>query len=152
VPLEESVGALKRFQDEGKIRHIGLSEVTIDQLAAAQKVAPIVSVQNEYNVLKRQYEALVDYCTEHKVVFIPWFPLGGLDGGAQKVAAMLEEFADKYQATPQQIALAWLLKRSPMMLPIPGTLSIEHLETNLRATTIELSEGDYRQLTDGPED
>lgn len=146
VPIEESVSELKKFQDEGKIRHIGLSEVTIEQPRRAQKVAPVVSVQNHYNVLVRDHEALVDYCTEHGIVFIPWFPLGGLSDGALEVEIKLMDIAKKYNATPQQIALAWLLKRSPMMLPIPGTLSLEHLEQNLRAATIELSEVDYAQL------
>jgi pyridoxine 4-dehydrogenase len=147
VPLEDSVGALKTFQEEGRIRHIGLSEVTLEQLQAARKVATIVSVQNEYNVLKRQHELLVDYCTEHKIVFIPWFPLGGLAGGAEEVSARLAELAQKYGVSSQQLAVAWLLKRSSIMAPIPGTLSPEHLEANLQAATIELSEEDYDQLT-----
>jgi pyridoxine 4-dehydrogenase len=148
VPLEESVSALRQFQSEGKIRHIGLSEVTIEQLQAAQKIAPIVSVQNEYNVLRRQYESLVDYCTEQKIAFIPWFPLGGLRGGAEEVAGRLTELAEKYAATPQQIALAWLLHRSSMILPIPGTLSIEHLEGNLKAADIQFSDTDYEALAE----
>jgi aryl-alcohol dehydrogenase-like predicted oxidoreductase len=146
VPIEESVGALKRLQEEGKIRHIGLSEVNVEQLQRALKVAPIVSVQNQYNVLVRTYEDLVDYCTEQGIAFIPWFPLGGLAGGAQEVEAKLAGLSRKYNATPQQLALAWLLKRSPMILPIPGTLSIDHLEQNLRAAAFQLSDEDYRQL------
>ena len=146
VPIEESVGELKKFQDEGLVRHIGLSEVTVEQLQRAQKVAPIVSVQNEYNVLVRRHEALVDYCTEHGIAFIPWFPLGGLSGGAEDVNILLSDMAKKYEASPQQLALAWLLKRSPMILPIPGTLSIEHLEANLHAGVIQLIDADYRQL------
>jgi pyridoxine 4-dehydrogenase len=147
VSIEESVGALKTFQDEGKIRYIGLSEVSIEQLQQAQKITEIVSVQNEYNVIKRQHEELVDYCTEHEIVFIPWFPLGGFDNTAQKVEARFNDIAAKYQVSTKQIAIAWLLKRSPMMLPIPGTLSIEHLEANLKSAKIELSEDDYNQLT-----
>jgi len=147
VPLEESVAALKAFQHEGKIRHIGLSEVTIEELKRAQKIAPIVSVQNEYNVLVRTHEALVDYCTEQGIAFIPWFPLGGLDGGLEKVERLLQDLARKYKASAPQISLAWLLKRSPIMLPIPGTLSVEHLKSNLEAANIELSEEDYQQLT-----
>jgi pyridoxine 4-dehydrogenase len=147
VPLEESISALKDFQKEGKIRHIGLSEVTIAQLQAAQKIVPIVSVQNEYNVLKRQHEDIVDYCSEHEIVFIPWFPLGGLTGGAEEVEARLAELAEKYEATAQQIALAWLLKRSPIIAPIPGTLSQDHLEANLQSATIQLTEEDYDRLT-----
>ncbi|HEY5442755.1 MAG TPA: aldo/keto reductase [Candidatus Saccharimonadales bacterium] len=146
VPIEESVAVLKELQDEGKIRHIGLSEVSIEQLKKAQEVAPIVSVQNEYNVAVRQHEALVDYCTEQNIVFIPWFPLGGLSGDTTKVEALVAEVAKKYHATAQQIALAWLLKRSPIMLPIPGTLSIDHLKDNLRAADLELSDEDYEAL------
>lgn len=147
IPIDDSVQMLKMFRDEGKIRHIGLSEVTIDQLKHAQKVAPITSVQNEYNILERRHEKLVDYCTENNIVFIPWFPLGGLSGGAEQVESKLADMADKYSASPQQIALAWLLKRSPMILPIPGTLSVEHLEENLRSAQIELSDEDYDWLT-----
>jgi pyridoxine 4-dehydrogenase len=144
VPIEVSVGALKNFQQEGKIRHIGLSEVTIKQLQQAQKIAEIISVQNQYNVLAREHESLVDYCTTHGIVFIPWFPLGGLSGGAQRLETILTETANKYGVSPQQIAIAWLLKRSPLMLPIPGTLSVEHLEANLHSASIELSNADYR--------
>ncbi|HVX24478.1 MAG TPA: aldo/keto reductase [Candidatus Saccharimonadales bacterium] len=146
IPFVDTLGLLKEFQEAGKIHHIGLSEVTIEQLQAARKVAPIVSVQNQYNVANRQHEELVDYCTEHGIVFIPWFPLGGLAGDAQKINDLLGELAGKYQATPQQLALAWLLKRSPLILPIPGTLSIEHLASNLQAAAIELSEEDYQNL------
>ncbi|HXE10340.1 MAG TPA: aldo/keto reductase [Verrucomicrobiae bacterium] len=146
VPIEESVAALKKFQDEGKIRHIGLSEVSVEQLEAARQVADIVSVQNEYNVLVRHHEALVDYCTEHGIVFIPWFPLGGLNGGAEEVEDRLRAVAEQYDASSQQIALAWLLKRSPIMLPIPGTLSIDHLEANLQAASIALSDKDFQSL------
>jgi aryl-alcohol dehydrogenase-like predicted oxidoreductase len=147
VPIEDSVEALKQFQDEGKIQNIGLSEVTIGQLERAQKVAPIVSVQNEYNLMIRQHEDLVDFCTEHGIAFIPWFPLGGLDGGAKKVEEKLKDIAAKYAASPQQISIAWLLKRSPLMLPIPGTLSISHLEENLNAAAIKLTDDDYTYLS-----
>lgn len=148
VPIEESMATLKALQDEGKIRHIGLSEVTVEQLKKARSVVDIVSVQNEYNVIVRQHEELVDYCTEQGIVFIPWFPLGGLRGGSQKVEAELTELATKYNATAQQVALAWLLRRSPMILPIPGTLSINHLKTNLDAGSITLSDADYAALTE----
>jgi pyridoxine 4-dehydrogenase len=149
VPIEDSVGMFKRFQEEGKIRHIGLSEVSIEQLERARAVAAIVSVQNEYNVAVRRHEALVDYCTEQGIVFIPWFPLGGLRGDTAKVEQLVAEMAKKYQATPQQIALAWLLKRSPLMLPIPGTLSVDHLEANLQAASLELAPDDYHILVNG---
>jgi pyridoxine 4-dehydrogenase len=146
VPIEDSVGRLKQFQDEGKIRHIGLSEVSVEQLEQAQAVAAIASVQNEYNVAIRKHEALVDYCTEHGIVFIPWFPLGGLRGDTAKVEQLVADVAKKHNATAQQIALAWLLKRSPLILPIPGTLSIDHLEANLQAATLELAPADYEAL------
>lgn len=146
VPIEESIRALKQFQDEGLIRHIGLSEVTVDQLERARKVAKIVSVQNEYNVMVRHHEDLLRYCTEHDIVFIPWFPLGGLRGGAREVETALQDIAHKYNASPQQLALAWLLKRSPVTLPIPGTLSVDHLEENVKAAAIKLSDGDYQLL------
>lgn len=146
VPLETTISTMKQFKDEGKIRYIGLSEVTVAQIEQAQRIVPIVSVQNEYNLVKRQYEAVLDYCTEQGIVFIPWFPLGGLRGDTAQVNALTEKLAQKYNAIPQQIALSWLLARSPMMLPIPGTLSIEHLQSNLEAASIELSEEDYQSL------
>jgi pyridoxine 4-dehydrogenase len=146
VPLETTVKAMKQFQDEGKIRHIGLSEVTVAQIEQAQQIVSVVSVQNEYNLAKRQHEAVLDYCTEHGIIFIPWFPLGGLGGDTVKVNTLTEGLAKKHQATPQQIALAWLLARSPLMLPIPGTLSIEHLVSNLQAGLIQLSPADYQSL------
>jgi len=148
LSIEHSVSVLKQFQDEGKIRHIGLSEVTIVQLKKAQEIAPIVSVQNQYNVMVRQYEDVVDYCTQQHVAFIPWFPLGGLSGDAAKAVTLLADMALKYGVSAQQIALAWLLRRSPMMLPIPGTLSAEHLEQNLAAAYLKLQDEDYQRLTE----
>ncbi|HUD10579.1 MAG TPA: aldo/keto reductase [Candidatus Saccharimonadales bacterium] len=146
IPLETTLSTMKQFQDEGKVRYIGLSEVNVKQIEQAQQIVPIVSVQNEYNLAKRQHEDVVDYCTEHGIIFIPWFPLGGLRGDTAKVNSLTEDLAKKHQATPQQIALAWLLVRSPLMLPIPGTLSIEHLVSNLQAALIELSQADYQSL------
>jgi len=148
VPLEATIRTMKQFVDEKKVRYVGLSEVSVAQIKHAQQIVPIVSVQNEYNLIQRQYEDVLDYCTEHGIIFIPWFPLGGLGGDAAKVDAMTEDLAKKYEATPQQIALAWLLARSPIMLPIPGTLSIEHLVSNLQATLIQLSQEDYQHLRD----
>jgi pyridoxine 4-dehydrogenase len=149
TPLFESISALKQFQDEGLIKYIGLSEVTVEELEEANKIVPIVSVQNEYNVSIRHHEALVDYCTDNNIVFIPWFPLGGLRGDTVKVEQKLKDLASKYQATVQQLALAWLLKRSPMILPIPGTTSIEHLKDNMQAADIDLFEEDYTFLLNG---
>jgi pyridoxine 4-dehydrogenase len=147
VPLETSVRTMKQFQDEGKVHHIGLSEVSIEQLEEALRIAPIASVQNEYNLAKRQYEDVLDYCTEHHIIFIPWFPLGGLRGDTVRVNEITGNLAQKYKVTPQQIALAWLLARSPFMLPIPGTLSKEHLLSNLQAASVQLSQADYQQLS-----
>ena len=145
VPLEDQVGEFKLLQDEGKIRHIGLSEVSVEQLQAAQKVAEIVSVQNLFNLTNRSSEALLDYATENGIAFIPWFPLatGSLTGDDSP----LTELAKKHDATPAQLALAWLLKRSPVMLPIPGTSSVEHLEDNMLGATIELTDEEFDELT-----
>ncbi|GGG58055.1 aldo/keto reductase [Paenibacillus radicis (ex Gao et al. 2016)] len=147
IPLEETMQLLKSFQEEGLIRHIGLSEVTVDQLQLAMQIAPIVSVQNEYNVINRKHEALVDFCTQHQIVFIPWFPLGGLFGDTAKVEERVADIARKLNVPTRQVALKWLLQRSPIILPIPGTLSPAHLEDNLRAATLELSQENYEALT-----
>jgi pyridoxine 4-dehydrogenase len=145
VPLEDQVGELKLLQDEGKIRHIGLSEVGIDEVEAASKIATVVSVQNLFNLARRDAEPLLDYATANGIAFIPWFPLatGKLvgDGGP------LAELAAKHDASPSQLALAWLLKRSPVMLPIPGTSSVAHLEDNLRGAELELTDDEFAELT-----
>jgi aryl-alcohol dehydrogenase-like predicted oxidoreductase len=146
TPLAETMGTLKQFRDEGRVRHIGLSEVSVAELEEAAAIVPIASVQNEYNVAVRKHEDLVDYCTTHDIAFIPWFPLGGLRGDTEKVKAQVGKMAKKYDATPQQLALAWLLKRSPMILPIPGTTSPDHLEDNLWAALIDLADEDFRVL------
>lgn len=144
VPLEDQVGELRALQDEGKVRHLGLSEVDVDELEAARRVAPIVSVQNLYNLAQRDAEALLDHCTEQGIAFIPWFPLatGRLSAEDSPLAAAARERG----ATPAQLALAWLLHRSPVMLPIPGTSRVAHLESNLAAAAIELSEDEQAQL------
>jgi pyridoxine 4-dehydrogenase len=147
VPLVESVGALKQFQDQGLIEHIGLSEVSIEQLEEAMSMTTIVSVQNEYSLVNRQHEDVVDFCAANNIVFIPWSPLGGRHGDSAKVEKLVAEMAKKYEATAQQIALAWLLNRSPMILPIPGTTSIAHLKDNLKAANLKLSDADYQLLT-----
>src|SRR6476620_7701335 len=145
-PLADQVGELKALQDEGKIRHIGLSEVSVEQLRAAQQTAEIVSVQNLYNLANRSAEALLDHCTEHGIGFIPWFPLatGELSAHDGPLAAA----AQQHDATPAQLALAWLLQRSPVMLPIPGTSSVDHLDSNTAAASIELTDDEFTALGD----
>ncbi len=143
-PVADQVGELKALQDEGKIRHIGLSEVTVDQLEEAQRTAEIVSVQNLYNLATRDAERLLDHCTEQGIGFIPWFPLA--TGELSKHDGPLAEAAREHDATPSQLALAWLLKRSPVMLPIPGTSSVEHLDSNTAAAAIELTEEEFKAL------
>jgi pyridoxine 4-dehydrogenase len=144
-PAEDQLGELVALQQEGKIRHIGLSEVNVDQLKAAQKVATIVSVQNMYNLAARGAEPVLDACEADGIGFIPWFPLaaGPLaapDGPLQRIAA-------DHHASPSQLALAWLLKRSPVMLPIPGTSKVTHLEENVAAGGIELSDAEFDTLS-----
>jgi aryl-alcohol dehydrogenase-like predicted oxidoreductase len=145
VPVEDQVGELKALQDEGKVRHIGLSEVSVDELQEAQKTATIVSVQNLFNLANRDAEPLLDHCTEEGIGFIPWFPLA--TGELSKQDGPLAEAAKRHDATPSQLALAWLLKRSPVMLPIPGTSSVEHLESNTAAASIELTDDEFEALT-----
>ena len=145
VPLADQVGELKKLQDEGKIRHIGLSEVSVDQLKQAQDVATIVSVQNLFNLATRDAEPLLDHAEQNGIAFIPWFPLA--TGKLAASGGPLDELAGKRDATPSQLALAWLLKRSPVMLPIPGTSSVEHLEDNLRAAQIELTDEEFEALS-----
>ncbi|MGV0717875.1 aldo/keto reductase [Mycolicibacterium sp. XJ662] len=144
-PAEDQIGELAALQQEGKIRHIGLSEVTVEQLEAARKVADIVSVQNMYNLTTRTAEPVLEACEAHGIGFIPWFPLaaGPLaapDGPLQRIAA-------DHHASPSQLALAWLLKRSPVMLPIPGTSKVAHLEENVAAAAIELSDDEFETLS-----
>ena len=144
-PAEDQVGELLKLQQEGKIRHIGLSEVNVDQLEAAQKVATIVSVQNMYNLSVRTAEPVLEACEAQNIGFIPWFPLAAgplaaADGPLQRIAA-------DHDASPSQLALAWLLKRSPVMLPIPGTSKVAHLEENVAAAGIELSDDEFETLS-----
>lgn len=144
-PAEDQIGELRTLQQEGKIRHIGLSEVDVDQLAAAQKVATIVSVQNMYNVSTRTAEPLLDKVTDEGIGFIPWFPLAA--GPLAAPDGPLQRIADDHGATPSQLALAWLLKRSPVVLPIPGTSSVAHLEENVAAAQITLSDDEFETLS-----
>jgi pyridoxine 4-dehydrogenase len=143
VPLAASIETLANLQSEGKIRLVALSNVTIEHIERARKIVPIVSVQNRYSFADREWDNVVDYCDANGIAFIPWFPLG-----AGRVAGkLLERIAKARQVKPIQIALAWLLKRSPAMLPIPGTSSIAHLEENIQAASLQLSEDDYMELT-----
>jgi len=144
-PVADQVGELKKLQDEGKIRHIGLSEIDVAQLQEAQKTAEIASVQNLFNLANRDAERLLDHCTEHGIGFIPWFPLATGELSAED--GPLAASAKQHDATPSQLALAWLLRRSPVMLPIPGTSSVDHLESNTAAAGIELTDDEFDALT-----
>ena len=142
VPFEDSVGELARQREAGKIRHLGLSNVTVEQIEQAMAIVPIATVQNRYNLTDRKSEDVLDWCEAHDVGFIPWFPIGS---GTLELAA-LQQVADQHDATTYQIALAWLLHRSPVMLPIPGTSSVDHLRENVAAAGIELSEEQFALL------
>ena len=144
VPLAESLGALTALQKEGKIRHIGLSEVSVDQLEQARKLASIVSVQNLFNLTNRSAEPLLDHVTRLGIAFIPWFPLA--TGKLAGAGGPLDQLAAKHHATPSQLALAWLLKRSPVMLPIPGTSTVKHLEENVAGAEVSLSETELASI------
>jgi pyridoxine 4-dehydrogenase len=142
VSFEASVETLAQLRNEGKIRLVALSNVTQEHIERARKIVPIVSVQNRYSFADREWDYVVDYCERHGIAFIPWFPLG-----AGKVAGdVLNRIARAHEATPMQIALAWLLRRSPVILPIPGTSSIEHLEQNIAAASLRLSDEEYQKL------
>ena len=145
VPAEESLGALKDLQTQGKIKHIGLSEVSVEELEHAQTIVDIVSVQNLYNLSERKSEKLLDYCTEKSIGFIPWFPVAG--GDLVKPGGVLDQAAHQHDATVAQLALAWLLKRSPVMLPIPGTSSVAHLEENVAASSLTLTDDEFDALS-----
>jgi pyridoxine 4-dehydrogenase len=145
VPIEESVGALVALQREGKIRHIGLSNVDARQLAQAREVATIVSVQNRYNLVDRHSESVLETCEREGIAFIPWFPLGF--GDLTRGGGRLADVAAQRRVTQAQVALAWLLRRSPVMIPIPGTSSLEHLEENVAAASFELTDAEYAELS-----
>jgi pyridoxine 4-dehydrogenase len=144
VPVEESLGAIKQLQTAGKIRFVGLSEVTVEEIKQARKVVEIVSVQNQYNISDRKSEAVLEYCESENIAFIPWFPVAG--GKLVQPGGKLDELAKKHGATVSQLSLAWLLHRSSVMLPIPGTSSVEHLEENLKAADVALSDAEWQQL------
>jgi len=145
VALEDQLGELKQMQQEGKIRHVGLSEVSVEEIKKAQQILPIVSVQNLYNLANRSSEAVLDYCEQNDLGFIPWFPVDA--GKLARPGGPLDKAAQNHRASVAQLALAWLLKRSPVMLPIPGTSSVAHLEENTRAAEIELTSEEFDSLT-----
>jgi pyridoxine 4-dehydrogenase len=142
VPIEQTARVLKEMQDSGKVRHIGLSEAKVEQIEQFRKIIKIVSVQNQYNILERKYEAELNYCETNEIAFIPWYPLAK----AKLEHRAIEQVAQKHNATSAQIAIAWLLRRSPVMLPIPGTLSVPHLESNIAAASISLSTDEVETL------
>ncbi|MBM2622727.1 aldo/keto reductase [Actinoplanes sp. LDG1-06] len=142
VPLEDSIGALAELKNEGKIRHLGVSNFNESQLRVAQRLTPIVSLQNRYNVDDRQSESLVDLCEQEQLVFLPWAPIQNLDGNRA-----VQEAASKYGVTAHQIVLAWLLARSPQILPIPGTASVAHLEENIAAASLDLTPGEVAAIS-----
>jgi pyridoxine 4-dehydrogenase len=145
VPAEETLGALKEMQQAGKIRHIGLSEVSVEEIENARKIVEIVSVQNLYNLTNRQSEAVLEYCEKNSLGFIPWFPVAS--GDLAKPGGPLDQAAKQHDATVAQLALAWLLKRSPVMLPIPGTSSVAHLEENVAASDLQLTDQEFEALS-----
>jgi pyridoxine 4-dehydrogenase len=140
TPMEESLGVIAEYRDQGRIRNVGISEVSVEQIRAARQVVSIAAVQNHYSLGERKHEEVVDYCASEGIPFIPYFPLRG--GGPPALA----DIAARHDATPEQIALAWLLRRSPTTLPIPGTLTLEHLRENLAAAEVELTDADVEAL------
>lgn len=150
VPFEDSVGELVKLREEGKIRHIGLSNVSLQELERAQKLVPIVSVQNRYNLEDRRYDDVLDACTRQGIAFIPWAPLGSgrhaAPGSPSETRRVHDLLAESKGVTPGQLAIAWLLARSPVMLPIPGTSSVRHLEENIAAASIRLTQEELRRL------
>jgi len=147
VPPEEQVGTLAELREEGKIRHVGLSEVGVEEIEQAREIVPIASVQNRYNLTSRGSEDVLHFCEREGMGFIPWFPLA--TGNLARPGGPLDEIAARYNATPGQIALAWLLWRSPVMLPIPGTSSVKHLEENVAAASLELEGAEFEELAEG---
>jgi aryl-alcohol dehydrogenase-like predicted oxidoreductase len=144
VPVEESLAPIAKLQKEGKIRHVGLSEVKPHEIDRARKVIKIVSIQNQYNVSDRQHEEVLNYCEKHKLAFIPWFPVAA--GKLAQPGGTLDEIARRHGATVAQISVAWLLHRSPVMLPIPGTSSVAHLEENMKAAELSLSDAEMTEI------
>ncbi len=146
VPVEESLGALKVLQDAGKIRHVGLSDVTLKEIERAKKVLPIVSVQDEYNIAQRKSEETLVFCEREELGFIPWFPLGGGSSSLTKPGNPLEAQANRHGVGVVQLALGWLLQRSHVMLPIPGTSSLAHLKENMASAKLQLTPADWKTI------
>jgi len=148
TPLEESLGALHRMQEQGKIRHIGLSEVTPAEIEEAQKIVPIVSVQNRYSLADRRHEQTLAWCEQRGIAFLPWYPMaaGKLLKPDHPFSQTLTQIATRYEASPAQLSLAWLLHRSPVMLPIPGTSKVQHLEENVAAASLQIGPDEWAQL------
>jgi pyridoxine 4-dehydrogenase len=144
TPVEESLGELRKMQEEGKIHHIGVSETSVAEIEQARKIVRIVSVQNKYNITDRAHEDVVDYCEKNKLVFIPWFPLAA--GSLTRPGGVLDHLSKAHNVTTSQIAIAWLLRRSPVMLPIPGTSKVKHLEENVASAELKLSDSEWRSL------
>jgi pyridoxine 4-dehydrogenase len=144
VPVEESLGAIKKLQEQGKIRHVGLSEINPREIDQARKAIDIVSVQNQYNIGDRRHEDVVAYCTKHKLAFIPWFPVAA--GKLATPGGKLDAAAKKHGTTVSQLSLAWLLHHSPVILPIPGTSSVEHLEENIAAAAVKLTDAEWKEI------
>jgi pyridoxine 4-dehydrogenase len=144
VPSADQFGAIRSLLKQGLIKHAGLSEVSVSDIEAASKVFKVATVQNRYNLVDRGSEAVLDYCEKHNIGFIPWFPLAS--GDLAKPGSLLDKVAKDHGAGPSQIALAWVLKRSPVMLPIPGTSKVKHLEENVAATSISLSDAEFAAL------
>jgi pyridoxine 4-dehydrogenase len=146
VPSEESLGTMADLRNEGKVRHVGLSEVSVDELRKAQEILPISSVQNRYNLTDKGSEAMLEACEADGIAFIPWFPLAS--GSLSRPGGPVDGIASNHDATPGQVALAWLLRRSPVMLPIPGTSSVAHLEENVAAASLQLTDDEYAELSE----
>ena len=144
TPVEESLGVIKDFQKQGKIRHVGLSEVKVPEIEQARKVVEIVSVQNKYNLSDRAHEDVLEYCEKNRIAFIPWFPVAA--GKLAQSGGVLDAAAKKHGATVGQLSLAWLLQHSPVILPIPGTSSVEHLEENVKAQDVTLSDAEWAEI------
>ncbi|MGA9587163.1 MAG: aldo/keto reductase [Terracidiphilus sp.] len=148
TPLEESLGALRQMQEQGKIRHIGLSEVAPDEIEQAHQIVPIVSVQNRYSLADRRHEETLNWCEQRGIAFLPWYPMAGgkLLKPDHPFSQILTQLATRYNATPAQLSIAWLLHRSPVMLPIPGTSQVKHLEENIAAASLQIGPDEWSQL------